>query len=1015
MYTPLNIKTSYSLLESTIDIKKLIHKAKESSFSALGISDISVLSAVPSFKNECLKNGIKPIIGLEVSLNYDEFIYPVSLIAKNDSGYLNLVKLSSYINTTNNVLDVTTFKSYLKDCFLIFTSTLMPGQKYIDSEDTLRIKETLLELRKQFGEYYIGLNSNEIEYYRLKNNNLKNITKSLDIKTIVFNEIRYLEREEYRAYAVLKCIKEKTVIEDINTISNEGLYFKTCERINEIYDEEDISNLEVLVNNCNVKFNYPKTTLPTYPLKDGVASKDYLISLCKEGLRIRLKNNISDIYKQRLAYELKIIVEMHFEDYFLIVYDFIKFAKKNDIYVGPGRGSAAGSLVAYTLGITDIDPIKYGLYFERFLNPERVSMPDIDTDFPDDKRDEVIEYVSKKYGPEHVAHILTFGTLKAKQVLRDVARVLGIRVEEVDRLSKSIPNELNITLEDAYNSSKLFKELINAKKEYQMLYSLSKSLEGLPRHCSTHAAGIVMSKLNLTDVVPLISIENDLYSSQFQMEYLEDLGLIKMDFLSLRNLSIIKEVVDDIKKAGVNIDIRNIPLDDQRTLKLIRDLDVLGVFQLESAGMMNTLRKVKPTRFEDVATTIALFRPGPMDNIPLYIENRANPANIKYPHKNLEHILKETSGIIVYQEQIMEIARIMAGFSLGKADVLRRAMSKKKKEILDSLKNEFVEGCLKNGYDNKTANEVYELIFKFANYGFNKSHSIAYGVVAYQMAYLKANYPLFFYKALFNGLIGAEVKTYETILECNKRHIKLLKPSINNSGDIFVIKDNSLLPPLTIIKNIGYSVCNAVLSSRLEKGVFKNYYEAVYRLTKAGVNTRSIESLIKAGAFDDFNLTRKTMLVNLKKVIDSVAFVDLDQVTITGETSDLPLIDKYAEDKGELAEGEKEVFGYYFTVHPIEDFKEANGIKTLNLSELTTLRGNVEGFGVINRIREHRAKTGDLMCFVSISDETSDFDLVVMPRLYAEFQKTLAKGKLIHFFGKIDREGSALVNKMRLY
>lgn len=473
MFASLNIKTSYSLLESTIDIKKLIAKAKSFSYGAIGVCDINVLSYVPQFKKVCLENGIKPVIGLEVSLKYDDFIYPVSLIARNDNGYLNLIKLSSHIGTEGDVLEIEELAQSRKDCVIVFNSVLMPGQKYIDTENNIEVRNTLIDLKNKLGLFYIGLNSNEIEYHKIKNASLKLIAKSLDLKTIVFNEVRYLEREEFKAYAVLKCIKNKTVIDDISTVSNEELYLKSFEKLSEIYEKDDIENTSLLVDHLFVEFNNQKTTLPKYPLQNGINSKDYLISLCKEGLKIRLKNNIPDIYKQRLTYELKIISTMHFEDYFLIVYDFIKYAKKNDIYVGPGRGSAAGSLVAYTLGITDIDPIRYGLYFERFLNPERVSMPDIDTDFPDDKRDQIIEYVASKYGKEHVAHILTFGTLKAKQVLRDVARVLNIPNDEIDRISKSVPNAINITLDEAYEQSKLFKELINAKKEYRDLFMLS--------------------------------------------------------------------------------------------------------------------------------------------------------------------------------------------------------------------------------------------------------------------------------------------------------------------------------------------------------------------------------------------------------------------------------------------------------------------------------------------------------------------------------------------------------------
>ncbi|MBR3227671.1 MAG: DNA polymerase III subunit alpha, partial [Erysipelotrichaceae bacterium] len=684
---------------------------------------------------------------------------------------------------------------------------------------------------------------------------IKSILKEEGIVTVAVSRAFYPEKEDYREYEILKCIRDKRTLDD-DVYYDEGRYFLNKEEFAGLYDRDDIRNTDRLASLCDVRCEQ-HTSLPLYPTPGGISSRDYLVALCKEGLRRRLKGNNDTTYTKRLEYELKTIIDMHFEDYFLIVYDFILHAKKNGIMVGPGRGSAAGSLVSYCLGITDIDPIRYGLLFERFLNPERISMPDIDTDFPDDRRSEMFSYVRDKYGIDHVGHIMAFGTMKARQVLRDVGRVLKYSNTELDMITKSIPSSYyNTTLDDAYNSSPLFRQRIESQQKYRDLFRIARKLEGFPRHETIHPAGVVMSRLPLEEVVPLARVETDLFSTQYTMEYLESLGLIKMDFLGLRNLGIIAEITDDIRaNVDASFNIKEIPLDDRRTFDLINNVDLLGVFQLESSGMQNLARKMKPRTFEELGMMIALFRPGPMENIPQFLENRAHPNNITYLVPALMPILEETYGIIVYQEQIMTIARVLAGFTYGKADILRKAMSKKKASELEGLKSDFISGCIANGYEKSVAVSIYELVLKFANYGFNKSHSIAYAMVAYQLAYLKANYPVWFYKALLNGVIGSETRTYEYIKECGNVGQSVKGISINRSTDVYTVEDGSIRMPFGVCKDVG-TVSTVKIIEERKNGEFRDYLDCICRLSLKGVEKNVIENLIYAGALDELGLSR---------------------------------------------------------------------------------------------------------------------------------------------------------------
>lgn len=1009
MSAPLYIRSVYSLLSSLCSIEGIISYGQRYGYKVLGLVDHNVLSGAMAFKKACRKASIKPVFGLEFDLRLDDMVYTMVLYARDDEGFKNLMGLSSHICTSDEkIIDLEILNKYRDHNVLTLMSDDMPLTRAIDRHEDL--KEALKKQNELFGTYIVALCDHDKAINLNRDQTLKPFLKEHKIKMIALNRTYYLNRDDVEEYDVLRCIRDKKLLSDNDVVSESGRYFLNSEEFDHLYEKEDLINTELFSNSLNVELDF-KTSLPVYVNRNNLPSRDYLMSLCKEGLRRRLKNNVGNDYVRRLEYELSVIIKMHFEDYFLIVYDFILYAKKNGIMVGPGRGSAAGSLVAYCLGITDIDPLKYGLIFERFLNPERISMPDIDTDFPDDKRDEVIEYVKNKYGKQHVGHIITYGTLKAKQVLRDVGRVLNYPNREIDSICKAIPNVLDMNLDKAYNEAPLFRQKIEASEENRRLYRIARKLEFNPRHESTHAGGIVFSRKPLEEVVPITQIEADMYSTQYTMEHLEELGLIKMDFLGLRNLSIIAEICEEINSKE-EFNIHKIPLNDPKTFKLIQDVNVMGVFQLESSGMRNLIRKMKPRSFEEIAMCIALFRPGPMKNIPIFLENRSHPERVVYLHPNLKPILEETYGIIVYQEQIINIARVMAGFTYGKADILRKAMSKKKLSELEKLYPDFIDGCLKKGYDRQLSEKVYELILEFANYGFGKAHSIAYAMVAYQLAYLKANYPLYFYKALLNGVIGSQSKTYDYIAECLNIKQKVKGISLNESGSTYQIKDQAIVMPFGICKDVG-SISAAKIMEEREKGPFKDYIDAVKRLTLNGVEKNVLENLIYAGAFDGFGYSRHTMINALSNVI-LYANAHRGEVSLMNDFDDTPIIEQLKDDNMILAENEKNVLGFYFSFNPVADVKKKNNIRTDSLYQLSGQIGTVKGFGLIKRVKSLRTRKGDMMAFVDLVDDKGELSLAVMPKLYEQYGSQLVKGKYVYFEGRIEKEASCLVRNMRI-
>lgn len=1015
MSTHLCVRSAYSLLNGTMSVQKIVNQAKKLGYKSIALSDVNSMHGCMEFILECKKAEIKPIIGLEIRVQFNDYNFPLLCLAKNDDGYKSLLKLSTFINTESKILDINDLAAVQDNLFiLIYSDESLFDQALLNGtdDDITQLTKKLLNILPKF---ILGISKQEDQFIRNQTIKLRNILSHFSIETCACHRVYYAEADEDENLRVLRAIDKQMVLSDKNLVKESFRYMLSKDEMFKLYSSEDCSMSDKIADECNLKLEGQKTFLPKFDTPNNVNSSQYLTQLCLAGLEKRLeKDDNIGVYKSRLKNELDVIVSMHYEDYFLIVWDFIRFAKTQNIYVGPGRGSAAGSLVSYCLGITHVDPLKYDLLFERFLNPERISLPDIDTDFPDNRRDEVIQYVLQKYGRDHVAHISTFGTLAAKQVLRDVGRVMEISIRDLDAISKTIPFAPKITLAQAYSQSDRFKQLINSDERYQKLFKIASSLEGLPRHISTHAAGIVMSSVSLSEVVPLIQIESDMLSTQYTMEYLESLGLIKMDFLGLRNLTIIDEVVQAIQKEkNQSINILKIPLDDPKTLSLVRAVDTVGIFQLESEGMKNLLRQMKTSRFEDIVATIALFRPGPMENIPEYIQAKENPSEARYIVPELKPIVESTYGILIYQEQIMQVAQKMAGFSLAKADLLRKAMSKKNASELTKLEEAFIKGCINNNYSESIAKEVYNLVFKFANYGFNKSHSVAYAMISYQMAYLKANYPDLFFVALLNSVIGSESKTFEYLQEARNHKVNVLGPSVNASRDKYYLDHDAIRFPLLIIKGVGTVLSREILSEQ-SKGIFIDYYDFVVRMNTHRISKSNFESLIDAGALDEFNLSRNTMKASLQDALNYADMIKIEknqQISIdTTLVKPLDLI--VIKDQAlERVENERAVLGFYLSDHPLSYIKKKYNI--LNSIALLSISSTNQSFiAMIKKVKQHRTKTGSLMAFVQVYDESGEMDCVLMPNVYQLVSEQLKNGALIKIEGVIEKEKSCFVKKI---
>lgn len=945
----LYVKSYYSLLSSLLSVDDIIDLNIRNGNNYAVICDNTMYGTM-EFIKKCKQKGIKPVIGLELVIE-DKVIL---CYAKDYTGYLNLVKLSTKANTSKvELADINTYKESL--IFVI---------PYSNRE--------LLELI-----------TTPLVYLGYKDEQEKNKALEITKRVVFLKECLYKEKKD------TNYLKYLYLIRDGKSIYDEVSY--------DLSDKEFINDRTCLeiVRDCNVTFPKASLLLPIYDCPNNLDADTYLRELAIKGLTRRLKGNVLKDYSDRLIYELSIIKKMGFSNYFLVVYDFILYAKKNNILVGPGRGSAAGSLVAYSLGITEIDPLKYDLLFERFLNPERVSMPDIDTDLPDIYREDVINYVREKYGDKKVAGIVTFSTMSAKQVLRDVARVLKIPNYKIDRLNSFIPPISKERLDYYYQHDRLFKSEIDNDKDLKETYLIASRLEGFPRQIGTHAAGIVMCQKNLDEVLPLTK-SDDMYLTSYSMNYLEELGLLKMDFLGIKNLTLIMNILKDIEEnLHIKIPFYDIPLDDSKCYQLFTKAFTTGIFQFESSGMRKFLRELKPNNFEDIVAAIALFRPGPAANIDTYIKRKEGREKVTYLDNSLEPILKKTYGIMIYQEQVMQTVSYYADYSLGEADILRRAISKKKKDVLIEEEERFLRKAKALGKDENISKELFAQILKFAGYGFNRSHAVAYSMVAYKMAYLKVHYPLYFYTNLLSNVIGVESKLNEYVREVRSVKIKIVKPDINLSTSMFRVVDGKILFPFSTIKGIGVSVCKTIIKARSEE--FTDIFMAIRSLVVAGITKKQLETLILADTFRNFNYNKKTLITNLDSLYNYGELVkDLDPSLVL--IPDIEIVDEY--DNYLLLEQEKELFGFYISNHPATSYKtNTNAISLENLDKYFDKL--VTTIVLVENIKEITTKKGDKMAFVSCSDETGSVDYTFFPKIWNNIN--IKKGNLYKIVGRVEK------------
>lgn len=1057
-FTHLHVHTEYSLLDGSIKIKDLIKRTKELGMDSIAITDHGSMFGVIQFYKEAKKNGIKPILGSEVYVAMDKYTdrepkdksqYHLILLAETNEGYGNLMKIVSeaYVNGFyyKPRIDHDILKKYSKG--IIALSACLGGEipRHILNNNISKAKEIALEYKEIFGEnnFFLELQDAgmEEEEQRIVNRELVKISKELSIPLVATNDIHYLRREDAVVHDVLLCIQTgKTVDEeDRMKFPTNEFYLKTPEEMINIFSDqmEAIENTALIAERCNVELDFDTLHLPEYNVPEGFTNKEYLKYLILKGLKERY-GSISQEVNNRFKYEFNTIVEMGYVDYFLIVWDFIKFAKDNEIMVGPGRGSAAGSIVSYALGIIDIDPLEYGLIFERFLNPERVSMPDIDIDFCYERREEVIQYVVDKYGEDRVAQIVTFGTMAARGAIRDVGRAINMAYGQVDYIAKQIPMALGMTIEKALEINKTLKKSYDEDEEVKNLIDLAKAVEGLPRHTSTHAAGVVISKEPVTNYVPLLR-NGDAITTQFNMIELEELGLLKMDFLGLRTLTVIRDAVNLIRENhGIEINFDNFSYEDPKVLEMFAKAETLGIFQFESPGMRAFLKELKPNVFENLIAANSLFRPGPMNQIPTFVECKHDPTKIEYIHPELENILDVTYGCIVYQEQVMQIVRDIGGYSMGRADLVRRAMGKKKMKVMEEERKNFIygqvdedgnislSGAIRNGVDEKSANKIYDLMIDFANYAFNKSHSAAYAVVAYRTAWLKYYYPVEYMAALISSVMGNTNQVSLYIQECKRLGIEIMSPDVNKSFKKFTVKDNKIRFGLSAVKNVGENFISAIVKARLT-GEFKGFTDFIERIEKEDssvMNKRAVESLIKCGAMDSLGGNRAQLLAVFEKVIDGIhsdrkrniegQFSIFDTVEEDISKDNFPDLKEFP--KSIILNMEKEMLGIYVSGHPLDTYKkEVEKVSTINTIEILSSgeieEGQMNGLkdgskivlgGIIVDKKNKITKNNNMMAFITVEDLVGSVECIVFPITYERYIKYINEDELVVIEGKVN-------------
>ena len=1054
-FVHLHVHSEYSLLDGMSRIKDLPKRAKELGMDAIALTDHGVMYGAVEFYKECKKNDVKPIIGCEVYVarrtrfdkeaSIDAGYNHLILLVKNKKGYQNLIKLVSLSFVEGFYykprIDKEILEKYSEG--LVCLSACLAGElpQAIIQNDMEKAEKIALWYKNLFkDDYYIEIQNNGLREQVMVNQKLIELARKLNIPLVGTNDAHYLKKEDAYNHEVLLCIQtgKKMSDEDRMRFETDEFYIKSKEEMSEYFENipEAVSNTVKIAEKCNYDFEFGVTKLPNYDVPEEFDTHlDYFVKLCNDGFKNRYGENPSKELRDRLEYEISIINKMGYVDYFLIVWDFINYAKSVGIPVGPGRGSGAGSMAAYCIGITDIDPIKYNLIFERFLNPERISMPDFDVDFCYERRQEVIDYVGRKYGIDHVSQIITFGTMAARMVIRDVGRVLDFPYSETDKLAKMIPMEVHITIQKALEQNREFKEWYDSDPNVKQLIDIAIALEGLPRQASTHACGVVITKDPVDTYVPLYLNDGNV-STQYTMTLLEELGLLKMDFLGLRTLTVISDCIKLVKQTrGIDVEFDK-DMNDQNVYKQWAEGNTCGIFQFESAGMTNFMKELKPDCLEDIIAGVSLYRPGPMDQIPRYIKGKRHPGHNEYTHPALEPILNVTYGCMVYQEQVMQIVRDLAGYSLGRADLVRRAMGKKKLDVMakereyfihgqvDENGNIVVPGCIRNGIDEASANKIFDEMAEFAKYAFNKSHAAAYSVVSYRTAYLKYYYPAEFMAATLNSFLGNLDKVPVYIDECRRLNIDILKPNINKSFTKFTVQDGKIRFGMGSIKNVGVAAVNNIVSERDKNGDFKSFTDFCERIKDENVNKKCIESLIKAGCFDDMGQTRNTLLASFEGILDTINNQNrnslANQVTmfdiVSNDATDeikynYIVLDEL--DKKELLSQEKEMLGIYISGHPLDSIRESI-IKNTNINSLDLKKigdneeesnfkdgQNVKYAGTITSVKKKYTKKNTIMAFVTVEDLYGSAEIIIFDSVYNRVSNILIEDNIILVEGRL--------------
>ncbi len=1057
-FTHLHLHTEYSLLDGAAVIKNLIPRAKELGMDSIAITDHGAMFGVIEFYHACKEAGIKPIIGCEVYTSArgrtekdpdkDKQQGHLVLLAKNNQGYQNLIKIVSRGYTQGFYykprVDKELLREYAGDIIALSACLAGDVQRKLLDRDYEGAKREALEYLDIFGQgnFFLELQDQGLPEEVMILPDLKRLHQETGIPFVATNDVHYVRKEDAKAHDVLLCVQTATNVDDENRMRfpNDEFYLKSEKEMRTLFSgiPEACDNTQKIAERCNVNFEFGKIHLPEFEPPKGFTTKEYLRNLCEAGLLDRYGAH-AETHRERLEYELSTIENMGYIEYFLIVWDFIHYAKSVGIMVGPGRGSAAGSIVAYTLRITDIDPIKYQLIFERFLNPERISMPDIDIDFCYERRQEVIDYVIEKYGADKVAQIITFGTMKAKAAIRDVGRALNVSYGDTDAIAKAIPFDLGMTIDKALVMNSELRASYESNAQVKQVLDMAKALEGMPRHASTHAAGVVISKKSIDEYVPLYLADKGI-STQFPMNTIEELGLLKMDFLGLRNLTVIRDALEMIKRIhGITIEFEKMEYDDTKVYELIASGNTGGVFQLESTGMTSFMKSLKPDGFEDIVAGISLYRPGPMSSIPTYIENKKNVNKIRYVHDSLKPILSVTYGCLVYQEQVMQIVRDLAGYTYSRSDLVRRVMSKKKMAVMLQEKEYFVHGktdaqgnieimgCIRNGIPESAANDIFNQMVSFAEYAFNKSHAAAYAVIGYETAYLKTYYPVEFMAALMTSVMGDAGQIARYIRNATEMGISVLPPDVNESEGKFTVVDGKIRFGLLGIKNVGEGVIETIVEGRTKHGHAENIFEFVDHVDIHKINKKAMESLIKAGALDSMNTNRAQHLAMYEGILESAQNDSkkniegqfslfeshADEMASSARGVNMPVVGPFA--KEILAAMEKEMLGVYITEHPLQEYWDIiDRVATVTSDELLRSQNQEEGpsafrdgetatlVGIINTKRTLITKSNKMMAFIQLEDLVGVLEVIVFPNVYERYSSLISEDRIIGVKGKLN-------------